>query len=81
MKVTGETFSSIKKEKEPKRKDIKSIKTLRQKDRYQRGLWSCKRGAFFFYIPEFHAREKSKMCPHFTKIVFFWSIFLLFLFI
>jgi hypothetical protein len=42
MKVTGETFSfhhNIKKEKEPKRQDTKSIETFRQKDRYRTGLW------------------------------------------
>jgi len=39
MKVTGETFFSIIKEKEPKRQDTKSIETFRQKDRYRTELW------------------------------------------
>ena len=39
MKVTGETFSFIKKEKEPKEQDAKSIETFRQKDRYRTELW------------------------------------------
>ena len=39
MKVTGETFSFIKKEKEPKRQDTKCIQTFRQKDRYRTELW------------------------------------------
>jgi hypothetical protein len=38
MKVTGETFSLIKKEKKPKRKVVISIKTFRQKDYYRTGL-------------------------------------------
>ena len=58
MKVTGETFSSIKKEKEPKRKDIKSIKTFRQKDRYRRELWSVKRGHSSFISPNFMLGKK-----------------------
>ena len=32
-------FFDIKKEKEPKRRDIKSIETFRQKDRYRTALW------------------------------------------
>ena len=39
MKVTGETFSFILKEKEPKGQDVTSIKTFRQKDRYRTELW------------------------------------------
>jgi len=39
MKVTGETFSFIIKEKEPKRQDTKSIETFRQKNRYRTELW------------------------------------------
>jgi len=39
MKVTGETFLSIIKEKEPKRQDTKSIETFRQKNRYRTELW------------------------------------------
>jgi hypothetical protein len=39
MKVTGETFSFTKEEKEPKRKDVINIKTCRQKDRYRTELW------------------------------------------
>ena len=39
MKVTGETFSFIQKEKEPKRQDTKSIETFRQKNRYRTELW------------------------------------------
>ena len=39
MKVTGETFSLFKKEKEPKGQDTKSIQTFRQKDRYRAKLW------------------------------------------
>ncbi len=60
MKVTGETFFPITKEKEPKRQDTKSIQTFRQKDCYRTELWNCKTGTFFFYIPAFHAREKVK---------------------
>ena len=39
MKVTGETLSLFKKEKEPKGQDTKSIETFRQKDRYRTELW------------------------------------------
>jgi len=39
MKVTGETLSLFKKEKEPKGQDAKSIQTFRQKDRYRTELW------------------------------------------
>jgi len=39
MKVTGEAFSFIKKEKEPKRQDAASIETFRRKDRYRTELW------------------------------------------
>jgi len=39
MKVTGETLSLFKKEKEPKGQDTKSIQTFRQKDRCRTGLW------------------------------------------
>jgi len=39
MKVTGETFSLFKKEKEPKRQDTQSIETFRQKNRYRTELW------------------------------------------
>jgi hypothetical protein len=39
MKVTGETFSLFKKEKEPKRQDTKCIQTFRPKDCYQTELW------------------------------------------
>ncbi len=39
MKVTGETFFSIIKEKEPKRQDTKGIQTFRQKNRYRTELW------------------------------------------
>jgi len=41
MKVTGETFSFILKEKEPKGQDATSIKTFRPKDRYQTELWKA----------------------------------------
>ena len=40
MKVTGEIFSFQKREKDPKRQDIKSIQTFRQKDCYRTEL--CK---------------------------------------
>ena len=39
MKVTGETFSFIFEEKEPKRQDTKSIQTFRQRDCYRTELW------------------------------------------
>jgi len=39
MKVTGETSTFIKKEKEPKRQDTKNIETFRQKDCYRTELW------------------------------------------
>ena len=39
MKVTGETFSFIFKEKEPKKQDTKCIETFRQKDCYRTELW------------------------------------------
>jgi hypothetical protein len=39
MKVIGETFSFIKKEKEPKRQDTKSIQTFRPKDCCRTELW------------------------------------------
>jgi len=39
MKAAGETFSSKKIEREPKEKDVLSIQTLRQKNRFRTGLW------------------------------------------
>jgi hypothetical protein len=39
MKVTGETFSFIKKGKRAKEARCKSIQTFRQKDRYRTELW------------------------------------------
>jgi len=41
MKVTGETFLFIIKEKEPKGQDNKYIQTFRQKDRYWTELWKA----------------------------------------
>jgi len=41
MKVTGETFSFIKEEEEPKKQDVKSIQTFRQKDSYRTELWKA----------------------------------------
>jgi len=39
MKVAGETFSFTKEEKEPKKQDVKSIVTFRQKGCYRTELW------------------------------------------
>jgi len=39
MKVTGEAFSLLKEEREPKRQDTKGIQTFRPKDRYRTELW------------------------------------------
>jgi len=55
MKVIGETFSFIHKEKEPKEQDTKCIQTFRQKDYYRTELWR----ALYKKAP----RGQSDICP------------------
>ena len=55
MKVIGETFSFIQKEKEPKRQDTINIQTFRQKDYYRTELWR----ALYKKAP----RGQADICP------------------
>ena len=63
MKVTGEAFSFIKKEKEPKRKDVISIETFRQKDCYRTELWR----ALYQKAPKGQFLIFGKTLTEFTK--------------
>ena len=64
MKVTGETFSFIlKREKEPKGQDARSIKTFRRKDRYRTELWR----ALYQKAPKGQFLSFRKSLTEFTK--------------
>jgi len=63
LKVTGETLSLFKKEKEPKRQDATNIKTFRQKDRYRTELWR----ALYKKAPKGQFLSFRKTRTEFTK--------------
>ena len=75
MKVTGEIFSFQKREKEPKRQDIKSIQTFRPKDCYRTELWRalCKKapkGQFLIFRKTHTEFTHKELFPNFLGRIF-----------
>ena len=75
MKVTGETFSFTKEEREPKKQDGKSIQTFKQKDCYRTELWralykKAPMGQFLGFRKIPYREYLNKLFPNYSGRIF-----------